>query len=237
MSSFDSGMMVKYKHGKVSPVCSCTTFSPQQSPVFTHNQCVHRLNYPVFQHITEAKLCTNIHPFISSPLTIHRLSGATRLIINVAILATFLTRTAQFLFRFTDAASGRWRHVISSLLLPCPAAQDLVSVSLTVGCRPQTLTTSQGTTQRPSRLVFTDVAKALNAWRIPSTGHAETGSISDPRWLKTVAQEGNQKGRLELDWVWDKLSLHWSLWEYKWSVMHFPWITLWAHQKLLGFSI
>uniref|UniRef100_A0A8C6SYX6 Chromosome 3 open reading frame 18 n=1 Tax=Neogobius melanostomus TaxID=47308 RepID=A0A8C6SYX6_9GOBI len=28
---------------------------------------------------------------------------------------------------------------------------------------PNTLTTSQGTTQRPSRLVFTDVAKALNA--------------------------------------------------------------------------
>lgn len=35
--------------------------------------------------------------------------------------------------------------------------------ALTVLSPPQTLTTSQGTTQRPSRLVFTDVAKALNA--------------------------------------------------------------------------
>ncbi|XP_047438732.1 uncharacterized protein C3orf18 isoform X3 [Mugil cephalus] len=31
------------------------------------------------------------------------------------------------------------------------------------GPNAKTLTTSQGTTQRPSRLVFTDVAKALNA--------------------------------------------------------------------------
>ncbi|KAK7915980.1 hypothetical protein WMY93_011741 [Mugilogobius chulae] len=31
------------------------------------------------------------------------------------------------------------------------------------GANAKTLTTSQGTTQRPSRLVFTDVAKALNA--------------------------------------------------------------------------
>lgn len=48
MSSFDSGMMVKYKHGKVSPVCSCTTFSPQQSPVFTHKTVFIVLTTPCF---------------------------------------------------------------------------------------------------------------------------------------------------------------------------------------------
>lgn len=63
---------------------------------------------------------------------------------------------------------------------------------LTVTCPLQTLTTSQGTTQRPSRLVFTDVAKALNAWRLPSTATPRPGPPPALADLKTVAQEGKQ---------------------------------------------
>lgn len=45
----------------------------------------------------------------------------------------------------------------------CSLFAERISSHKFLPCVLQTLTASQGTTQRPSRLVFTDVAKALNA--------------------------------------------------------------------------
>lgn len=72
-------------------------------------------------------------------------------------------------------------------------------------------------------------------------GH--TRATSTLTGFNTVAQEGKQTDYWNL-WQMvaalkrpncsDGGSLHWFLWAYKQSVMHFFWITLWAHQRAAG---
>ncbi|XP_024125653.1 uncharacterized protein C3orf18 homolog isoform X1 [Oryzias melastigma] len=100
-------------------------------------------------------------------------SGVGMLLVPFGILTVIGLAVAIMLYVRKRKRLEKLRHQLMPMYNFDPAEEqdDLLEQELLdhgregslTGPNAKTLTTSQGTTQRPSRLVFTDVAKALNA--------------------------------------------------------------------------
>uniref|UniRef100_A0A3B5A1Y8 Uncharacterized protein n=1 Tax=Stegastes partitus TaxID=144197 RepID=A0A3B5A1Y8_9TELE len=98
-------------------------------------------------------------------------SGMGMLLVPFGIITVIGLAVAIMLYIRKRKRLEKLRHQLMPMYNFDPAEEqdDLLEQELLdhgregISSPPQTLTTSQGTTQRPSRLVFTDVAKALNA--------------------------------------------------------------------------
>ncbi|XP_029946846.1 uncharacterized protein C3orf18 homolog [Salarias fasciatus] len=100
-------------------------------------------------------------------------SGMGMLLVPIGIITVIGLAVAIMLYVRKRKRLEKLRHQLMPMYNFDPAEEqdDLLEQELLdhgregslSGPNAKTLTTSQGTTQRPSRLVFTDVAKALNA--------------------------------------------------------------------------
>ncbi|KAM9409401.1 uncharacterized protein C3orf18 homolog [Pholidichthys leucotaenia] len=109
----------------------------------------------------------------ASPGVIVENSGMGMLLLPFGIITVIGLTVAIMLYIRKRKRLEKLRHQLMPMYNFDPAEEqdDLLEQELLdhgrdgtiTGPNAKTLTTSQGTTQRPSRLVFTDVAKALNA--------------------------------------------------------------------------
>ncbi|CAJ1050578.1 uncharacterized protein C3orf18 homolog isoform X1 [Xyrichtys novacula] len=109
----------------------------------------------------------------SFPETVVEGSGMGMVLVPFGIITVIGLAVAIMLYIRKRKRLEKLRHQLMPMYNFDPAEEqdDLLEQELLdhgrdgslTGPNAKTLTTSQGTTQRPSRLVFTDVAKALNA--------------------------------------------------------------------------